>query len=93
MSLNAQMYWVFGVKPSRLEDFFWTVTLDDVRTCTEVKLGEMCAVGAEMSSSLISIVDETLTALFGKAKPEPKTGPARTKDEFIKAFNRVVASE
>ena len=91
------MYWVFDIKPSQLEDFFWTVTLEDVKTCTEVKLGEMCAVGAEMSSSLITIVDETLKAIFGEGKGGGKTPegkqPAKTKDEFIKAFNRVVTPE
>lgn len=88
------MYWVFGVKPSKLGAFFWTVTLEDVRTCTEVKLGEMCAVGAEMSSSLISIVDETLGAIFGKSKSKSSDGEtATTKDQFVRAFNRVVAPE
>lgn len=87
------MNWVFDVMPSQLEDFFWTVTFDDIRTCTEVKLGHMCAVGAEMSSSLITIVDETLGAIFGKKKEETKTGPARTKDEFVRAFNNVVTPD
>ena len=87
------MYWVFGIRPSSLEEFFWTVTLEDIRTGTEVKLGEMCAVGAEMSGSLMTIVDETLQAIFGKGKSEgtANDGPATTRDDFIKAFNRVVA--
>lgn len=97
--MKGQMQWVFGVLPSKVESFLWTVTLEDVRICTEVKIGEMCAVGAELTGTLCAVVDDTLTALFPESNSnrttiqEGEEGVARTKEEFIKAFNRVVSPQ
>jgi len=77
-----------------MNKFFWEVTFEDVRIGTEVKLGEICAIGSEMSNSVIAIVDDTLNGLFGdNKKTVPKEGEgkvAKTRDEFIAAFNNVV---
>lgn len=90
---QKQLCWVFDKRPSQINGFIWEITWEDVKISTDLKLGEACATTGEVKKSLIGIVDNTLSALFGKkgkaSSTSGDTETVHTAADFRRAFDEM----